>query len=211
MTKIESRMLCTTCTEAGRTTTGYFKGETDPFQFGWTRRDDGGHNCPTCSGYEPPTPAATLTEDGDTLELGDGTRLRLKIEPDDRSPMEEMNDSDCYGRLGWGRPDRYQYGEVRPADMDGNAEKLHFSQGYTAIWWQPPEDVKRTDPIFGELRRQVITLLEEGFYLVIVKLEERCDHGDWHEINNAALGGCDSIDQPYLGEIVTDLAEEVKP
>lgn len=41
-----------------------------------------------------------LTENGDILELDDSRRLRLLIEPDDISPMDEIN-GDAYGKVAW--------------------------------------------------------------------------------------------------------------
>ena len=146
-----------------------------------------------------------LTEDGDTLDLGDGRMLRLIIGPDMETEISDFGDA--YGECQPGRPDRWGLGwERRPAHFTGNAEKLHYGPGYYSIWWEPPSDVPRGSDVFTKLRQQVIDLLTWGFTDVVLELCQGEDHyGRPIVIDSASLGAIDSLDG-YLSTVLRDLA-----
>lgn len=149
--------------------------------------------------------AATLTHDGDTVDLEGGDTLRLVFRPDDSNPFEE---ADSYGRVEWARRSRRNQ-QQRPSGFDGNAEKLYV--GGDAFWWQPPADVKRTGPGFDALRTTVRDLAEFGYIGVVV---ERLSGQDAYQrpivVNVASLWGIEPDPDPeYLQTVVADLIAEV--
>lgn len=110
-----------------------------------------------------------LTQDGDTLDLEDGRKLRLRIEPDqDYDPFE---DTDVFGkRAALNAGSHNLTGErERPEGFDGNAEKLLDYQGY-GFWWQPPQDVKRGDPQFTAVRDEAMEAATYGGYILYLEL-----------------------------------------
>ena len=149
-----------------------------------------------------------LQDDGDTLDLGDGRMLRLRIEVDQSA---SINDYDCYGRVSTERERETLWGyKSRPSDVTGNAEKLWYGNLGFLGWWEPPADVKRTDPHFRELREEVKELLAYGFSGVILELCEGRDYyGKPVVINSASLWGIDSLDNGYIHEVVRELADEM--
>jgi len=153
---------------------------------------------------------SSLTDDGDTLTLDDGRVLRLKIECDQDATINDFGD--CYGISGYvenGRRNDYGY-YPRPEGFTGNSEKLWWGND-GPWWWEPPTDVKRSDPVFKSLRDSVRELLEFGFKGVVLELCEGKDYyGKQIVINSASLWGCDSVDAPYLQEIVRELADEME-
>lgn len=150
---------------------------------------------------------SSLTDDGDTLELPDGRVLRLKIVPDEDA---SINDDEFYGRVSFDRVRRNNYGnEMRPEGFTGNAEKLWYGND-GPWWWEPPVDVKRTDPQFGALRDSVRELLAFGYKGVTLELVSSCDH--CHRsgvVESASLWGIDSLDNGYIHEVVGELASEL--
>jgi hypothetical protein len=150
---------------------------------------------------------STLEDDGDTLTLDDGRVLRLKIEVDQDA---SINDFDCYGRVNMERIRRNDYGhEMRPDGFTGNAEKLWYGND-GPWWWEPPVDVKRSDPVFKSLRDNVRELLEFGFKGVILELLQGEDA--YHRpivVESASLWGIDSLDNGYIHEVVSELADEL--
>jgi hypothetical protein len=152
---------------------------------------------------------STLREDGDTLTLDDGRVLKLKIEVDQDT---SINDFDFYGTVER-YCHRYVYGEgrsPRPENFTGNAEKIQVSRGEW-IWWEPPTDVKRTDPNFKALHDNVRDILEYGFNGVILQLCEGKDYyGKLVVVNDASLWGIDSLDNGYIHEVVRELASELE-
>jgi hypothetical protein len=149
---------------------------------------------------------ADLYNDGDTVELGDGRELRLRIEPDDINPFDEF---DTYGKIAWsGRVNDYGY-EQRPAGFDGNAERITILND--RVWWQPPADVKRSDPHFRELRALVSDLASFGCVGVSLELLEGEDaYGRPIVRRVASLWGIDSLANGYLAEVVSELAAELE-
>jgi len=143
-----------------------------------------------------------LDADGATLALGEYT-LRLRIEPDLDTGI---NDYDCYGKISTG----HRYGDrvTRPADFDGNAEKLHTQGAW--CWWQPPSDIKRGTPEFHDLASLVRDLAEYGFYLVYVELLHGLDaYKRPIVIDVDVVGGVDSTSSSNILDLARDLASEV--
>lgn len=145
---------------------------------------------------------------GDRAEhpLADDVAVRVRLEPDDMTTLDDWGD--CYGTFEFVN-DRYGQGQ-RPSGFDGNAEKL-CANGGDPMWWQPPADVKRTDPSFAEFRRIVLELLEFGWVGVIVeRLEGEDDYGHGIVRDHASLWGIESMVKPdYLAEVIDDLLVEV--
>lgn len=145
-----------------------------------------------------------LWNDGDTIELEDGRVLRYKTEPDYIDPFEEF---DSYGKVASADGSRANH---RPDGFDGNAEKLWLSRD--AIWWQPPEDVKRTDEGFDTLRQVVRDLAEYGLVSVGLELLEGSDYyGNGTVIDAEWLGGVEAImDDAYRKTILSEQYEELR-
>lgn len=165
---------------------------------------------------------SALNDDGATLELDDGRTLRLRIETDQDWSID---DSDCYGRIGWGETNEGG-NPVRPAGFDGGAEKIDTLGG--PVWWQPPTDlmIQRGTAEWSAYRSFLGDLISFGFKSVGLELLEGEDHyGRPIVVGAAWLGGIDTLDQPwavrdergepqyvqngYLAEIVSELAAEV--
>lgn len=144
-----------------------------------------------------------LTHDGDTVEINDRFRLRLMIEHD---PDSSINDYDCYGKIEW--CDRYHYHGTRPAGFNGAARKLWASSD--AFWWQP-WDTKEWAALTHEQQTRHLTLVrdlvEYGFKQVGLALEEEIQdyawRGHWTRVDEVWIGG---VDEPYP-ELVRDLLD----
>lgn len=152
---------------------------------------------------------SSLEDDGDTLELADGRTLRLKIEVDQDTNISDF--PDCYGRLTEERVRRNDYGyEARPSDMTGNAEKLWYGND-GPWWWEPPVDIKRSNPMFRELRDNVRELLAFGFAIVTLELLQGEDaYRRPIVVESASLGGIDFTSRSsYIHEVVSELAHEL--
>lgn len=150
---------------------------------------------------------ADLRDDGDTIDLGDGRALRLKIRPDEG--YDPFNETDIYGRIGWGDRNNDYGRERRPKGFTGNAEKISIGRGDMA-WWEPPTDVKRSDPSFAKLRSLVVDLAEYGCSYVALELLEGEDaYSRPIVVNVASLGGIDSLADGYLLQVIGELAWEL--
>jgi hypothetical protein len=151
---------------------------------------------------------SSLEDDGDTLDLADGRTLRLKIGVDTDA---SINDSDCWGKVYDGpalrRNDMGYY--PRPDGFTGNAERLWYGND-GPWWWEPPADIKRGTPAFDEMRQQVRELLAWGFKVVTLELPSTCDRcGRSQVVESASLWGIDSLDNGYIHEVVSELADEL--
>lgn len=150
---------------------------------------------------------SSLTDDGDTLELTDTFRLRLRIECDEDS---SINDYDSDGRYEMAARDPHA---PRPEGFNGAARKLWTAEsGAVPFWWQPwdaaefealPEDVK------SEYLWRIRMLVTYGFKHVSLRLEQ-CVEDDfggehWVEAGYAGLGGVDE----FYPELIDDLASEL--
>lgn len=147
-----------------------------------------------------------LTDDGDTVDLGDGHTLRLRIEGD---PYTYLDDYDWYGRvdLGQRNPDT-GYNE-RPRDFDGNAEKIDVIYG--PIWWQPPADVARGSKTFTAIRQTVRDIVSFGYSVYILEhLYDTDAYGCPIVRAYATIGGVEPFpDTAYVRSLVSDLYVEL--
>lgn len=143
-----------------------------------------------------------LDGDGAEIKLSRGRALRLRIETDQDS---DLNDFDCYGRTA----PTSDYPDTRPQGFDGNAEKIWLSGD--AIWWQPPTDgPARGTAEFRSLRAMVRDLAEYGFHGVVLELTHGHDAYRRPIVRNvASLWGIDSLENGYLREVVGELAAEL--
>lgn len=161
-----------------------------------------------------------LTDDGDTLELSDRFRLRLKIEADmDAS----INDYDSDGKVEWSRNNPNTGDPVRPEGFDGGAIILRRDHGYCR-WWQPYGDtigyqvgdewhfakwaqLPREER--SKMEARIRDLDEYGFKEVGLQLDELVTdsfgHQHWVEVGSHWIGGVDE----FYPEIVRELAEEL--
>lgn len=154
-----------------------------------------------------PEQLAQLADDGDVLKLDDGRMLRLRIEVDQDF---SINDYDGDGKT---EQHAHSYSEdrpQRPAGFTGNAEKIQVDRGYW-MWWEPPADgPKRGTPEFIAERARVRDLLECGFKGVVLELCVGIDaYGRPIVVGSESLWAIDSLDNGYLAEVVSELAEEI--
>ena len=146
-----------------------------------------------------------LRTDGDTIDLNDGRVLRLRIECDPYSTVEDA--PDCYGLVGRSTTDRDTGHQRRPSNMNGSAEILR-RDCRAHLWWQPPPDIEQDSR--SELRNLVADLCEYGFKGVILELCEGEDHyGAPIVRDSASLWGIDSLENGYLLTVVGELWGEL--
>jgi hypothetical protein len=143
-----------------------------------------------------------LKDDGDTIELPDGRKLRVRIQPDEGVSINDF--PDCYGETAWMSHDRQ-----RPDTFTGAAEVLKHDYPHR-LWWQPPADVVRGTPQFAKLRRLVLELLEFGFCYVALELLEGEDaYRRPIVVKVESLSGIDSVADGYLQEVLGELREQL--
>ena len=163
-----------------------------------------------------PLDLSDLTDDGDTLDLGNGLSLRLLIEPDQCGSV--MDDGDWHGDLQWGTRNRDTGRNVRPDDFDGSAEKI-LTDGGDALWWAPPADAVRDADLRDRLRSSIVSLYHQGYHVVTLELRETVTDslGQPHvvTIEAASVGMVDLIgdttadDEAHVQEILSDLIHEL--
>lgn len=143
---------------------------------------------------------SSLQHDGDTIYLGNGQSLRLSIEPDQDT---SVNDFDCYGELQWTNGDR-------PESFTGLARIIERDRG-SNLWWQPwdgatEQDATRFLPTLTEL-------ITHGFSVVGLHLRETISDslGNEHTvtIDSTYLGGVDDVSSNYLPEILSEMIHEL--
>ena len=149
----------------------------------------------------------------EVVTLDDGRVVRLKIEHDGAT---NVNHFDCYGRVEYGRVDRYTGWEVRPPTFDGTAVKMSVGR-HESLWWMPylptKEDRRRwaTD---ADLRRRecrfMADLLEMGFAMYVIEVLGGSDaYGRPIVEDYDILAGCDSWDASdhvdYLADMLAGL------
>ena len=140
-----------------------------------------------------------------TVEVGEGRRVTLMVDYDDYHSI--LDDGDWFGLLEWVRRSAtWGYEAERPKGFDGNARKLMTAQG-DRLWWQPPADYCGD---LDDLRRNVVRLLNYGYSVVCLTVEERCECcGLWKETAGDALGGVDLGEWPesrgHLGDVARDM------
>lgn len=155
---------------------------------------------------------AALDDDGDEYLMPDGRMLRLRIEADDQSGADFINDCDAYGRVAWCEYVR-DTGHVRPRpeDFDGSAVILCDMHG-DRFWWLPYREGHKLydSPEERVIVRELVTF---GPRSVVLELCEGRDHYGRPIVTNAAsLGGCfDVADDGYRRSIVAELLAELLP
>ena len=147
-----------------------------------------------------------LTDDGDTVDLDDGRTLRLRVEFDQDTTI---NDFDCYGKTERYCHDYWREGRtLRPDDFTGNAEKIQVDRGLW-IWWEPPADgPKRGTPEFRQFRGTVTDLVSYGFVLVGLELCEGTDAYNRPVVVDVTwLGG---VERSGVTDTLPDLMSELQ-
>lgn len=135
----------------------------------------------------------------------EGYALRLYVKQDEHTSVME---DEFYGKFEWARGGGS--GTLRPKDFDGNAEKLNVNRG-DSLWWQPPDEVKRSDEGFVKFKANVLNLLEYGFSGVVLELLHGEDaYNNPIVVQVASLWGIDSLENGYLKEVVHELVEELE-
>lgn len=154
---------------------------------------------------------SSLTSDRDTLDLGNGLSLRVRVEGDDSGMgWNDQMDAECYGTVEW----VHQVGGYpeRPAHFDGAARKI-MVDGYQTCWWQPPTakaiGTVWTPEQWREQTAYVRERVEFGWYCVGLELRETVTDslGQSHTVvlDSGWLGGVDDVSDEYLPEVVSDL------
>lgn len=148
---------------------------------------------------------SALADDGDTIDIGGGRTLRLRIEPDpDMSILDEQGEGVWCGRIEWSHTTNNYGWNRRPDGFTGRAEIIDRDRN-DCLWWEVPADIERGTPGYYSLRSSIRDLLEYGYSQVGLQLLEECDHGDAHVIGDAWIGGVGS----FYPELVPDLLAEI--
>jgi hypothetical protein len=151
-----------------------------------------------------------LTDDGDTIEIEDGRKLRLRIEVDQDA---SINDYDSDGKVEWTRRDRDYGRTVRPDDFDG-AARIIETDGDSSLWWQPPSPkmigcVWTPEQMRSEQAR-ITELVRYGFRGVVLELLDGVDAYNRPIVKEvASLWGIDSLENGYLASVLYDLLAEL--
>lgn len=148
-----------------------------------------------------------LYSDGDIHDLGDGHFLRLRIEPDLDTTLDDY--ADCYGRIGWGMKNPATGREYRPEGFDGNAERLSIM--HDVIWWQPPADVPRDSETFNQIRDLVRDIASFGFSRIVLEYGHGADaYGRLIVRDYASMGGVEPlVDREHVASILGDLVADL--
>lgn len=142
----------------------------------------------------------------------DGARYVCKIEDDDRTGFDHINDCDCYGKVAW--PVRNDYTrEGRPVGFTGAAVKLRTMYG-DAYWWEPYREGHKV--YNSPADQQPVEDLMNGYgpYGVVVELHDVetcqcCGHTEVSERDVASLWGIDSLENGYKAEVISELLAEL--
>lgn len=158
-----------------------------------------------------------LVDDKDEYALDDTRALRLRIEPDDISPMD-LWQPECYGKIApveWSRWENKQL--PRPDGFDGRARKIETRDG--GWWWQPPVDV--SDEHVPLLMSLVTSVIREGFWSIGVELIDGNDAYRRGIVTHAAwVGGIEPMQgygnderavasRAYYAEMIREQVEEL--
>lgn len=165
------------------------------------------------------TMADELTDDGDTVHLSeyegfsdDDTRiLRLRLEPDDMTIMDEAGEGVWCGRLAWDDRNVNDYGwRRRPDGFDGRAEVIYRDRG-DRMWWQVPDDIAPGSEAHASLRRTILDIIEYGYHIAIIELLDGTDaYGRPIVRQVESLGGIEPFpDDAHMLEVVTALLEQM--
>lgn len=154
---------------------------------------------------------STLTANGDSIDLPDGRRVTLRIEPDEFAEgWNDQMDAECYGTVTWSR------GGERPRDYNGAARKI-MTDGRDTCWWQPPTakaiGTVWTAEQWAEQTDYVRERVEYGWECVGIEVSEMVADsvGRKHRVvlDTAWIGGVDDTTGDYLAELVGEQYHEV--
>jgi hypothetical protein len=128
-----------------------------------------------------------------------------------------VDDYDCYGKVAAveRHPWRHGVNRDRPDGFDGAARLITYGRGGVPVWWQPPADVAH-DPVERDrLRRLVANVLEHGFSVWEMVVEQRCGScGKWEEVGHAMFSGQEPFSDPDESDmwcLVTEALESCDP
>ena len=149
-----------------------------------------------------------LRTDGDFVVLGNGSILRLLIQPDD---SYSINDYDSDGRVEWvsGDSNWWPVRYPRPDGFTGRARIIERDHG-SALWWEPYWDLTEAQ-ISAELPR-IKELCQYGFSRITLEL---CRGRDYYGlpivVDSATIGGVDAVSEnhDYLQSVLQDLLSEL--
>src|SRR5665213_793852 len=149
----------------------------------------------------------SLKDDGDTLELGHGQTLRLRVEVDEDY---SINDYDSDGKTAWGTRDGDTGYERRPEGFTGAAEKLGIYDHGVSLWWQPYDlknmSIRPGTPEWKQERARIRDLAEYGFKIVTLEVLEGEDaYGRPIVVKAASCGGVDALYPELLLELFSEL------
>jgi hypothetical protein len=136
---------------------------------------------------------ASVLDDDKPYTLDDGRIVRLRVEPDYDS---DLNDYDYLGKYAPVEPDRYYYvypHAPRPASFDGRARIIRLRD--VNVWWQPPTDYEKCDrSVRDSIYRTACDVLEYGYTVYIVEVCEGLDgYGRPIVRDFTALGGIEPL------------------
>jgi hypothetical protein len=139
-------------------------------------------------------------------------RFVFRIIPDEWTALD---DYDYYGKTApvERHPWRYGCNADRPDGFDG-AARIVASQS-CEVWWQPPAYVAH-DPVERDrLRRLVANVLEHGFSVWELVVEQRCGScGTWEYAGQAHWSGQEPLSDPDESDMwcmVTEALESCDP
>lgn len=138
------------------------------------------------------------------VDLDDGYSVRVKLEPDTDSQLE---DSDCFGTIHW--PERNS--RARPSVCNGAARKIDTRQG--PVWWQPPTDVVSDPEVFKSVEMRVRGYFLEHWSYVGVVVEvtgPACAACGERKSEEASLWSIESDAGDYFAEVLADLVADAK-
>ena len=141
----------------------------------------------------------TLKEDKDTQTLHNGMVLRLRLEPDVDTTVE---DDEFNGKFEWSK--------TRPSGFNGNAEVIRNDRGGN-LWWQPSEFMaKRGTPEFDYHKGIIMEQVEYGYVVLFVELCEGTDYYGADIVRDSEiLGGVMATDGECIAYWAKDLAKQL--
>ena len=141
--------------------------------------------------------------DYESLDLPDGSTLRVEMLPDTDTSILDGDAGDWFGALTWddGRTNAYGYRE-RPDGFNGRARILERDRD-ARLWWQPPADVSDAD--LPALASHVSEILTYGYRVLALH---------WHlpggGVRSTYLGGIEPFaDSNYVADCLSDMAADL--
>lgn len=171
---------------------------------------------------------AELTDDGDTIDLSDTLRLKLLVQHDDSYSINEYESDGKVSHYFDCRDRGYRH---RPEGFTGRAHRIDADRS-GIVWWEPYDGLygyqdesgvwqsAKWEQLPRDVRQQevsrIVELIQEGFYLVGLRVEERLDdslgNDHWVELDTAWIGGNDltyKTRKATLADIILDQTVEL--